>query len=291
MFVLDGAPDAGYLKSIEGGNVKGSIIEEMVGPDLVHFKHLSTVEIEPIGLELGMAMSRPMMEWIQASWRRDFSRKNGSIIFTDFDYRSQLEMEFKDALIVDTTFPALDGSDKNPAYLNVKLHPESVVLKKGDGHVIRPIISSKQKLWSPSNFRFKVIGLDCDYVNKIDSISVKQKVKQLYFGRERHPQLEPTALEFPNISFTMALAHAQDFIDWHQRYVVKGDKDTSNEKQGYIEFLPPNGGEPLLTLDLVNLGLFNLSIEKAQANEDALKRCKVELYCEQMNLRYGWGLE
>lgn len=292
IFTLDDEPaDGGYLKSVEGGTVKGAIIEEMVGPELVHFKHLSTIEIEPIGLELGMAVSGPMMNWIQKSWKRNFERKSGSIIFTDFDYRAKLEMAFTDALIVETTFPALDGSDKSPAYMKVKLHPEGVTLKDGDEHIVQPTMGGKQKLWSPSNFRMKIDGLDCSYVNKIDSISVKQKVKQFHFGRERHPQIEPTGLEYSNITLTMAVEHASDFIDWHQSYVVKGGKDTAHEKQGAIEFMAPNGGEPLLTLTLKNVGLFSLTIEKAEANAEDVKRCKVELYCEAMELDQGWGLE
>ena len=290
VFVLDGAPVPGYLRSVEGGVVKGEVVDETVGPDFTHFKHLGTVEVEPLSLELGMSMSRPILDWIRASWKRDFGRKTGAVIHTDFEFHSQIEQWFEDALVVETTFPALDGASTDPAYLTVKLQPERVQLKPGKREPVRGVYSPMQKHWSPSNFRLNIDGLDCSHVAKIDSFSVKQNVVQLRVGSSRYPELEPTGIEFGNLSVTIGLAYADDFRKWYEEYVVRGDKDTRQERQGSIEFLGPHGVETLFTVNLQNVGIYGFTIEKSEANSDSTKRCKVDLYVESMDLEYGAGI-
>lgn len=289
VFVLDGSPQAGYLKSVDGGFVKGSVVEEAVGPDYTRFKHLAGVEIEPISLELGMAMSRPMFDWIKASWNRQFVRKTGAIIHGDFDLKSQVEQTFQDALLVETGFPALDASSTEPAYLTVKLHPEQVAIVPGVGVPISGLLSPRQKLWTQSRFRLSIDNVDCSRVSKIDAFTVKQRVKQLYVGNQRLPELEPTGIEIPNLTLYTSLAHAQQFLAWHQAFVSQGDQDTRQERQGSLELLG-HDGEPLFTVVLRNIGIISAAIEKSDANADQVKRCKIELYIESMDLEYGPGL-
>ena len=290
---LDGDTNAGYLKSVDGGLVKGSIVEEKIGPEYIQFKHLSTIEIEPVSMEVGMAVSKPLFNWIKASWSdTGFQRKSGSIIHGNFNQDAVIEQEFTQALISETVFPALDGSVTDPAYLTVKFQPETLVLKKSNGK-LKGVIPKTQKLWSPANFRLTIDKLDCSHVNKIDAITVTQSIKAFHYGTERHPELEPTGLQFSNITLYTALAHADEFIKWHNDYVVKGDKDTNQEKQGAIEFLDPTVDDktPLFTINLINLGIFGLSIEKSEANADAIKRCKIQLYVERMDLKDGAGFK
>ncbi|HKE16468.1 MAG TPA: phage tail protein [Kofleriaceae bacterium] len=287
LFQIDGGGDGpAYLKSVTGGMVKGAVLEDQAGPVSTQFKHLGAVEIEPIQLEVGMALSKPLLEWIRGSWQRQFSRRSGSIIHADFDFKTKLEQWFSDALITETKFPTLDGSAKEPAYLGVTLHPENVETKKGDGHVLRANHGMFQKLWQPSNFRLDIQGIDCRYVNKIDSFAVTQKVKQLYTGPARFPELEPTAVEFSNIIVYMALEHASDFTNWYDAFIMKGAKDTKQERDGFIEFLGPDTSTVLFTVNLNRLGIHRLSIEKSDANAEQIKRCKVELYVESMDLEY-----
>jgi hypothetical protein len=289
--LLDGSNEFGFVKSAEGGFVKGNVVTEQIGPDQHTFKHISTLEIEPISMQIGMAMTASVFDWVKASWDKEYARKNGVVVHTDFNGVPMYEQEFTDALIAETTFPALDASDNTPAYLTVKIHPEKLTLKKSDGKRYKPVIPEKQKLWSPANFMLDIKGIDCSHVHKIDSFSVKQKIKPLYFGAQRHPQLEPVGIEYDNITLYTSLAHADEFIEWHKQYIMDGGRDIDFEKEGFIEFYPPDmKGEPLLRVDLERLGLFSLSIDKSEANADAVKRVKIELYVESMKLGKGWGL-
>ncbi len=291
VFMLDGSPVPGYVRSVEGGTLVGEVIDETVGPDFATFKHLGTLSVEPLTLELGMSMSRPVFEWIQASWRREFTRKNGAVVHADARYRAQLEQSFIDALIAETTFPTLDGSSTDPAYLTVKLQAESVDLERAGEESVSGVISRRQKQWSPSNFRLHLDGIDTTHVAKIDSFSVKQKLKELRVGPARLPELEPTNLEFDNLTVYTTLNHADDFIAWYEDAVVKGDKETRQERTGAIEFVSPDGVDTLFTVTLKNVGIYGLSIDKSEAGSEQVKRCKVNLYVEAMDLEYGDGID
>jgi T4-like virus tail tube protein gp19 len=287
LFQVDGAGDGpAYLRSVSGGMVKGAVLEDQAGPVATQFKHLGAVEVDPIQIEIGMALSKPLLEWIRGSWQRQFSRRSGSIVHADFDFKCKFEQWFSDALVTETKFPPLDGSAKEPAYLSVTLHPERVETRKGDGTVLRANHGVHQKLWQPSNFRLDIQGIDCSYVNKIESFAVTQKVKPLYTGGARFPELEPTGVEFSNFIVYVALEHAGDFMAWYERFIMRGDKDTRQERDGFLEFLAPDGKDVLFTVNLNRLGIHRLSIEKSDANADQIKRCKIELYLESMELEY-----
>ena len=288
LFSLDGTPDQSYIKSVEGGTTKGSIVEERVGPAHMRFKHLSTIEIEPISLELGMSISRPFMQWIQESWERNHTRRNGAIIHADFNATSYLEHSFEDALVTETIFPMLDGADRDSPYLSVKLHPERVAIQEQASGFGQTAVSSHQKMWSGSGFRLEIDGLDCSMVNKIDSFSVKQNVRALYVGSQRHPEMEPTSLEFGNITIYMALAHAGPFLEWHDQFIQRGARAPDSEKTGAIVYLGP-GNQELLTVELFQVGIYSFVIEKAEANAEGIQRAKIELYVERMKLQPGAG--
>lgn len=279
-----GAP--AFVKSVVGGMGKGAILEDQAGSVSTSFKHLGPVEIDQIQLEIGMALSKPLLEWIRESWRRQFSRRNGAIIHADSDLKCRLEQEFTGALIADVKFPTLDGAAKEPAYLGVTLLPESVEAREGDG---RPVLGNHglhQKLWQPCNFRLDIVGVDCTYVNKIDSFSVTQKNQPLYCGAQRFPEIEPCGVDPSNIVIYMAAEHAGDFMKWYQRFVMRGDKDTSQERDGYIEYLGPDNSTVLFTVNLNRLGIHRFSIEKSEANSEQIKRAKIELYLESVELEY-----
>jgi hypothetical protein len=287
LFQLDGDPETSWLKSVDGGSVKGSVLEENVGLDHIQLKHVSTVEIDPLTIEVGMSASAPVFRWIDDSWRHRFSRRNGAIIHANFNLESVIEQEFQDALVSEVSFPTLDGSDKNPAYITIKLQPERVEIKQSGGRKLQGIDGQKQKLWTPSSFRLEIQGVDCTQVSKIESFTVKQKIKPLYVGSNRYPELEPTGVEFPKLSISIAAAYAEDFIKWHQAFVVKGDKDPKHQKPGAIEFLDPATAKTIFTIELKNVGISQLAIEKSEANAESIKRCKIELFVESMELDLG----
>jgi hypothetical protein len=281
-----------WLKSVEGGAVKGSVVTENVGNDQLMFRHLSTIEVEPITVEVAISAARPLLKWIQDSWKRErFSRRNGAVVHGDFSYKSKIEQWFYEALIAEVSFPALDANDKDPAYLNVKLHPERIELKNGSGDIRGNEGQRKGKMWTPAMFELDIKGIDCTRVSKIDAITVKQSITQMYTGANRYPELEPTGIEFPNLTLYVTEAYAQDFVEWHKKFVVQGAKDPEQEKTGHINFLDPSGNRILFSINLNRVGISSLTVEKSEANAEALKRVKVELYVDSLELEFKEGFE
>jgi len=283
---IDGQKSTAYLKSVDGGYVRASTIDEPVGPENQRIKHTSVVDIEPFSCDFGIANSKDVLLWIQASWRKDFNRRNGQIVHANFDLKRTFEHEFFDALISETTFPGLDGSSKDAAFMKLKFNAERVVSRKiPPGAQISSPMGSKQKLWSPACFRFNIDGIDeMKYTNKIESFTIKQGIKKLYTGQDRFPQLEPTKIEFPNITGTIALEYADKLLAWYDRTVQTGQNDHKAQKTGSIEFLAPDLKTTLFSINLYEMALHHASIAQSSANADQIKRVKFELYVGRMDL-------
>ena len=289
-FTLDGSDDTGYVKSITGGYIKGEVASEQAGPSALQYRHVATVDIEPITVDLGMALSYRMIDWIRDSWSRKYSRRNGHVGHGDFDRHAQLEQHFTNALLIETTFPALDATSKEPLYMSAKILPETIEVKAGSGR-LTGLIGSKQKLWVANSFAVNIDGVDCaGGVNKVDAFTIKQKHKKFHYGSARLPQVEPTGIEFPNLVLYVSLARAKPFFDWHNEYVVRGRRDTAMEKTGEIVYRGPNGDD-LLTIKLSGVGITAVSVDKSEANSDKIKMAKVELFVESMDIEDKFGLE
>src|SRR5687767_9111502 len=99
--------NAGYVKSVTGGNIKGEVAVHQLGPDNVQKKHLATITHEPFTVEVGMGMSRLFYDWIRASFDKGYVTKSGEMIAANFDYEAQSARVFNDAYISEVTIPAL----------------------------------------------------------------------------------------------------------------------------------------------------------------------------------------
>jgi tail tube protein gp19 len=291
---IDGHPTTAYLKSVDGGFVKASLVDEPIGPENHRIKHTSTVDIDPISVEFGISGANDVLKWIQSSWAKQYSRRNGQITHADFNLNKQIEHEFFNALITETTFPTLDGGSKEAAYIKVKLQPEKVITKLCDGNnqkIQANSAGAKQKLWMCSGYRLNIDGLDgMEFANKIDSFTIKQGVKKMYTGEDRFPQIEPTKIEFPSITGTIAMTFAKDLFKWHDEYVMQGKADPSAQKTGSLEFLSTDRSKVLFRINLYEMAIHGLSIMQSTANADQIKRAKFELYVGKMELDGSGGL-
>lgn len=288
---IDGHASTAYLKSVDGGHVRASVVDEPIGHENIRVKHTSTVDIEPFSIDFGLSGANDVLLWIQNSWRKNFARRNGQINHANFDLYSTFEHEFFDALIAETTFPTLDGSSKEAGYMKIKVQPERVVTRKATGSQLRAHIGSKQKLWLPSGFRLNIDGLDeMKYTNKIESFSIKQGIKKLYTGEDRFPQIEPTKIEFPNITGTISLAYADRLLKWYDDYVIKGQADPKAQKSGSIEFLSPDRSRTIFQINLYEIGLHHCQVVQSTANSEQIKRVKFELYVGRMDIDGGGAL-
>jgi ribosomal protein L28 len=285
--VLDGHESAGFLKSVEGGGIKGELIAQQVGGQPYRVKHINNPIIEPVTVQVGMEMSEPLYDWIRKSWAGECKRNSGSILTADFYRQVVHEYQFTQALVLETTIPTLDAASKEGAYMTVKFQPETAThsIPKG-GSVISAIAPARQKLWHPSDFRLEIDGLNCAAVSKIESFTVKQNVKPMACGPDWMYQIEPTSLEFPNLTVLLSQAHAGDFVAWHEDFVISGNNRAEKEKTGAIVLLNRNRTKELLRINLKSVGIVNVVPEKVDVTTDAIRRVKAELYVEEMEFEY-----
>ncbi len=293
---IDGEETTAYLKTVDGGYVKATTIDEPIGPYNLRVKHTSVTDIDPISFEFGLAGSHHVLKWIRSSWKKQWSRRNGQITHADFNMYRTFEHEFTQALITETTFPALDAASKEAAYIKVKLQPEGVAHRKPKhASQIRPKMGPKQKMWVPSAFRLKIDGIDgLDWVSKIESFTIKQGVKWLKPGDEKyraHGQVEPTKIEFPNLVCSMSLQYADAVLKWYEDAVVVGQSDDVSQRNGSIEFLDPTRTKVLFRIRLSEVGIFHLAMEQSTANAEAIKKIKFQLFVGEMDLDGNLGMD
>ena len=292
-FAMDlGGQFAGWISSIEGGHATSDVVVEKVGADMIQHKHLAGVKYDDISVSCGTAMSKAFYSWIQASLDRKHMRNDGAIITADYDQKEVGRMDFFHALVTEVGFPALDAASKDAAKMTVKFTPEYTRVKaKTGGAVQAPLGKGEQKKWLPSNFRLKIDGLDnaTPRVNKIEALTIKQKVVEDPVGEQRDYQKVPASIEYPNLVITCAESHADQLYDWHEDFVIKGNNSEDKEKGGTLEYMSANMKDVLFTLTFHGLGIFKLTPEKVEAGSENVRRVKAELYCHQLTFAPGSG--
>lgn len=285
MLVLDGVK-CGFVKSIDGGAVTAEVVTEAVGSSHFSKKHLGRISYTPFVVQFGLSMAGEVRDWINASLSGKAIEKSGAIILADMNLMAVSQREFSHALITEVGIPALDGAAKETAYLTLKFAPEYTRTTKASGKVAAPL-KTEQKLWLPSNFRLALDGLDCTRVSRVGAMTIKQSVATDEIGDARDFSREPAKIEFPNLTVTMAEASAQNWLDWFEDFVVKGNNDESKEKSGSISLLAADLTEELMRIDLFNVGIFRIGPDKAEANADQIATVTAHLYCERMALQFG----
>jgi len=284
--VIDGHKSTAYVKSVDGGHVIANVIDEPIGTHNQRIKSISTLDIEPFTLDFGISGAKDVLKWIRSSWKKNYARRNGMITHANFDLQRTYEHEFFEAIITETTFPALDGAAKDTAYLKVKIQPERVVERKiPPGAKVIPEGGTKQKLWNANSFRLTIDGYKgFEYTNKIEAFTIKQGIKKNFIGEHRFAQIEPTKLEFPHIVGTLGLDYADDLLTWRDKYHRDGSSEIDNQRTGELEFLAPDKKTVIFSINLFEVGIHKIALQQSQANQDSIKRVKYELYVGYMEM-------
>jgi phage tail-like protein len=284
---LDGVR-CGFIESAEGGNVSAEVISERGGPDYFIKKHIGQPKHEDFSIRIGLSMTKKVYDWIAASWKANYQRKDGSIVVADHKGNAKAIREFYNAVITETTIPAMDGSSKEAAYMTLKFSPEFTSHKKSSGKVSGGPEEGKhrQKKWLPANFRLEIDGLDCTKVSKVDSFTIKKTAVSDDIGVARDQVRERGKLEFPNLRITLPEPIAQSWFDWHEDFVIKGNCGDDKEKNGALKFLTPTLKDELARVDFYHLGIFRISADKPERQTSQIGRVVAELYCERMEFVY-----
>lgn len=284
-FSIDGA-FAAYIKKVSGGTTKGELATHNLGTSHVQKKHLATISHEPATLSIGLGMGKPLWDWIKASFDHDFQVKNCTLTAADFNYKAMAERLFTRSYIKKVTLPALEGSNKEPIYLDIELDPEEIRYQASSGETIKGDENPNTKKALCSNFKVEVAGLEgaCRRISKVDSLSWEQTVVKDEVGLFREPTKHAAALKVPNIKLTISMADIGPWAEWHQSFVVEGKCDDGAEKTASLTLLGPDLNEELVTIDFDHVGIISLEQESLEANSENVARFTVELYAEEMTI-------
>jgi len=291
---LDGKDSVGLFRSIEGGGVKADVMTYQAGGSYDRWRQLGKPKFEDIKLQVGMSMSAPFYKWLSDFMKGVPTRKTGAIVAADFYYNERARRNFKEAMIKELTFPKLDGSDKNAAYMTVALAVEDIEFLKGNGKRLdRPEGFDKQKVWTACNFRFTLddYAASCSRVTKVDSFTVKQNTAEYHAGGFKAAVKTPTAIEYPNISFYVPEADAQPFYDHIAKRIGyggkgKGEVRPGTKMHGTLEIFD-NDEKTLFTLEFFGTDILAVTPDRSDASSEEIKQVKVELYTEKMKMKYG----
>ncbi|MCH8206943.1 MAG: hypothetical protein IH956_08055 [Chloroflexi bacterium] len=274
----------GFLKKYAGGSIKAEVATYQVGPGNLPKKHITRIIYEDLTIDVDMGMSTEFYEWIDQAFDNVDVAKNVEVHACDFDQNSMDVRECSTVQISEVTIPALDGSSKEPAYLTVKLVPESIRYRPGDGSGIADG-GVPAKRWLSSNFQFSLGDLPCSRVAKIDSFTWKRSFVRDEVGAFREPTNHPAEVEVPNLKLTVSMADINSWQAWFQSFVIDGRCSEADELSGAITFLAPDLRQELAEIQISNVGIIGLDTVTYEANREEVARFTVELYCEQMKFR------
>ncbi len=274
--------DAGLLKAQDGGDAYAEVINEETGATTFTKKHIGAPKYDDFTIRFGFGMNKAIYDWISASWKMNFTRKDGSIVTAGINSQAVSEREFFNALITETGIPACDASSKEAGYLTLNFAPEYTRDKKASGAVTS---STKQKLWLASNFKLELGTLDTTRINKIDAFTIKQSIVTNDIGGERDFQREPGKIEFPNLKISLATSSIASWQTWFDDFVIRGNTTDANEKSGRLVFLSADHKTELAEIKLFNVGVYRLDPDPEDpSSADQIQRAHVELYVERMEL-------
>jgi hypothetical protein len=279
-FVLAlGGTVVGFLRTVEGGDAFGEVINEPVDAGGIVKKHIGSVSYQPIAMTFGTGMDKVVYQWMADTLGHKASTKSGAIIFGDYNFKEKSRLEFDNALITAIGFPALDGQSKDFAFFALTLQPQVTRMSTASlGTSIQGFSTTSKQHWLASNFRLKINGLEtaCAKVNAVDALTVTQTPSG---GGGAAPNI----LSVPNLVFTVAESAAQDILNWADEFLIKGKNDQTSERSGTLEFLDTSRKAVLFTLKFSNLGVIRARRSRTEEQSAVIARIAVELYCEQMS--------
>lgn len=254
---LDGVV-VGYVDALQVSTPDTGFLVDKAG--LV--RDVANLHASEITFQIGADMSKPMYDWIKASMDRAGTggRKDGAIIYADFNHKELSRIEFQNALVAEVQMPALDGASAAAAKMTVTIRPEST--SRSFAHAKSSIDARKQKAWLCSNFRVE-LG--------------RAGFPGTALGCTSPPMISP-ALDQPTMqhgSLVFDSHEIQAFVDWQQALYCSGLPQESNELSCTVSYLDSDGA----TLFTVTCG--HMGIEKLTPNVDpagALVSYTVQLY-------------
>ncbi len=271
------------LQSAEGGNGFADVVAERIGMN-PQPKRPGAVHFEQIVLQLPFRATAPLAAWIADASGKGQMRKNGAIVYTDFNRIEWKRLEFVNAAITEISLPACDAASKLAASVTLTLAPESARWTGGSGKAVMVAGPGKSGA-NPALFRLILKGFEGanQYVSQIEGLGLKRLPLSAdlaaYRGKDL-PEFEVTPLKI-----RMRESTAGPYYGWFEHVVLNGNGAAPDaERTGRIEWLDSTLTQVVASVDLVNLGITRYAPEKAIPNSQGPALVEVNLYCENLGI-------
>lgn len=294
-FELDDRSSAGFVNSIDGAHFKADAITYQQGADPYVTKYTGRAKYDDITVSVGAAMSPPFWKWVSSSLDRKPQRRNGALVGYDFDFKERSRRSFFGALIAEVGFPACDATAKSSSALSIKITPELIEYKKGDGHKFSGSQAqdqmTKQKMWMSSNFKFSLDRFSDPNAMKsvkVEAFTVKQNIIENPVGTEKHARKEAGRLELPPIVVTFPEYQMEDWMSWWDESVRRGNRK-DQYTTGHLTYLASDLQTELMRVELDGVSLVSVELDKFEAHKEAIATAKATLSVEGLTLSAGDG--
>jgi hypothetical protein len=274
---IDGAM-CGFFRSVAGGAGFAPVGQDPMLPETGK-RIIGPPQWEDIELRLDLPLAGPVRDWIMAFWTGKPVPRTVVVTTVDGELNVIRKRKLRNALLTGTSIPALDAASNEPGFLTLRVAPESVATGPVGGRLAVPS-STMGSLWSLSNFRLELPGLDCTRVVRIDSFTVTQPFADPLEGG-RTPV--PGPLSFPDLTVTVHEIAAPTWQSWFETFVVEGRNAATDEKNGRLTLLGPDLAKELAWIGLFNVGIFRLTTN--WDSDPATARVSAGLYCDRMDFR------
>ena len=273
---LDGAPIAG-VRGVVGGAQGGEVVEVAPDYDPSYFpkKHLGASRHEPLVLEVALGGPDTLYRWIESAFGPTRAVRTLGVSVCD---APGMDRVFRDAVITEITFPALDTTDDGDASIIVQIQSSDFEFDPGSASSAPPPPAATP--WQPSNFRIELGDLPCDRVTKIDAFTVRQEVATDSVGSQA---AIPTPIEVGEIQLTISAQDADAWIAWFEDFVIDGNSGDAAELEGSITWFQADTKTPIGTIDLRGVGIVKLG---ARCDAGGEAQMEVQLYVEEAALTF-----
>jgi hypothetical protein len=277
-----GGPVVGFVSAATGGAISADVTVYQSGGDPFAQKQLGDIRYEDLVVEAGATMPGALFDWVTASWGPQPPSRDGALLALSYDFTVQREQPFEDALIAETTIPALDASSKAPGRMTVRITPRSLGPPTNPGSKLQISLGkSPHKTWLASSFRFTLDGLDTKHVSRIEPITVRRSIEVLTSG-SGGTSISPGRIGFSDLRVRLSAVSAAAWYAWHKDFVIDGNNSNADERSGAIAFLAPDLKTELARIDLHNVGI--VRVAPAGGDQASIASVIADLYCERMEL-------
>ncbi len=262
----------GNVDSVSGGTTSAKTSQSSVRA--VRKTNTSTATTLPTVLEVDLGLKAGFYDWIKETLKEEADPRNLELLALDTRDNIVTTRQRNEATITNVTFPTLDASSKENAYLSVTVHSDQIQYGKGSG-TVESTATTKSKSFVAYNFRVEIARLPCKGVTKIESFSWNMPIVKSNVASRSKSLLTRGKPETSNLKLNLSMRDHEAWMDWCKVFVYTGNTGADKKLSGSITFL--GFKTELASGELYDIGCAGLEIGKLKANAAGVKTFDVEL--------------